>query len=45
MNKIDYVIVNLLLKICDILEKYSEKVTFLEIQSIRSLITENLKEK
>lgn len=44
MNKIDYVIVNILLKICDIMSSYSEKVTRVEIHTIRSLLKEEIKE-
>lgn len=44
MKAIDYVIVNILLKICDILTSYSEKITKVDIHTIRSLLREKLKE-
>ena len=40
MNKVDKTIVNILLKICDILTTYSEKVTKVDIHTIRSEIKE-----
>jgi hypothetical protein len=42
MKAIDYVIVNILLKICDILTSYSEKITKVDIHTIRSLLREKL---
>lgn len=44
MNKIDYIVVNILLKICNILVKYSEKITTTDIYTIGSLLKEELKE-
>ena len=40
MNKIDFLIVNILLKVCDILTEYSEKITKIDIHTIRSLLRE-----
>ena len=40
MNKIDLTIIEILLKICDILTKYSNNVTNVDVHSIRSLIRE-----
>ena len=42
MNKIDYVIVNTLLKICEIMTRYSEKITSTDIYTIKSLLKEEL---
>lgn len=44
MKTIDYVIVNILLKICDILTCYSEKITKVDIHVIRGLLKDELKE-
>lgn len=43
MNKVDYVITTILLKICEILTKYSEKITSTDIYTIRSLMKEEFR--
>ena len=43
MNKIDYVIINILLKICEILSKYSEKTTTTDIYTIKSLMKDEFR--
>ena len=40
MNKIDFTIVNILLKICDLLTKYSNNVTTTDIHVIRCFVKE-----
>lgn len=43
MNKIDYVIVNILFKICSMLATYSEKITTTDIYTLSSLLKDELR--
>jgi len=45
LNKIDIVIMNIMLKICDILTKYTNNTTTTDVHVVRTLINEMEKNK